>query len=92
LGNAIGRYFFILTIHLPADYTIQSPPQAVSIALPNSGGMFLTGYEANANTYTFSNVIKFNKSIYSSAEYPYLKQLYNNIIQSEKAEITFVKK
>jgi hypothetical protein len=83
---------FILTLHLPAHYTIQSPPPVSSAKLPNGGGMFLTSYDANGNNYTFSNTIKFNKSVYGSEEYSYLKQLYNNIIQSEKAEIVFVKK
>jgi len=37
-------------------------------------------------------VIQFNKGIYSADEYPYLKEFYNKIIQSEKAEIVFKKK
>jgi hypothetical protein len=83
---------FILTMHLPAQYTIESPPQQMSISLPNDGGKFLTTYEADKNAFTFSNVIQFKKSIYSPEEYPYLKELYNKIIQSEKAEIVFKKK
>jgi len=83
---------FILTLHLPARYTVQSAPQAVSTTLPNKGGVFITNYQADDNTYTFSNAIKFYKSVYSSAEYPYLKALYNDIIKVEKAEIILVKK
>jgi len=37
-------------------------------------------------------MIKFNKSIYTATEYPYLKELYNKVIQSEKAEMIFKKK
>ena len=80
---------FVLTMHLPAKYVIETPPQMMAIALPNNGGKFLTNYEAESNTFTFSDVIQFNKSIYSSEEYPYLKELYNKIIQSEKAEMVF---
>jgi transglutaminase-like putative cysteine protease len=83
---------FILTMHLPAQYVIESPPQLMSISLPNNGGKYLTSYQTDNNTFTFSNVIEFNKSIYSSEEYPYLKELYNKIIQSEKAEMVFKKK
>jgi hypothetical protein len=83
---------YILTIHLPQQYTIETPPQAMAIGLPNNGGKFLTSYEPDNNSFTFSNVIQFNKGIYSSEEYPYLKELYNKIIQSEKAEMIFKKK
>ncbi|WP_428331173.1 DUF3857 domain-containing protein [Mucilaginibacter sp.] len=83
---------FILTIHLPAGYTIETPPQALSLSMPDNGGKFLTYYEPEDNGFKFSNVIQFNKSIYSSEEYPYLKELYNKIIQSEKSEMIFKKK
>jgi transglutaminase-like putative cysteine protease len=83
---------FVLTMHLPAQYTIEAPPQDISIGLPNDGGRFLTSYISDNNTFTFSNVIQFTKSIYTSGEYPALKELYNRIIQAEKAEIVFKKK
>ncbi len=83
---------FILTMHLPANYTIEAPPQLMNISLPINGGKFLTGYEPADKSFTFSNLIQFNKSVYSTQEYPYLKELYNKIIQSEKAEIVFKKK
>lgn len=82
----------ILNIHLPAAYTIETPPQPVGIALPNDGGKFLTSYEPDNNNFTFSNIIQLNKPMYSSEEYPYLKELYNKIIQSEKVEMVFKKK
>jgi hypothetical protein len=60
--------------------------------MPNSGGRFLTGFENDSNTFTFSYVTQFNKSVYSAEEYPYLKELYNKIILSEKNEMVFKKK
>jgi hypothetical protein len=83
---------FVLTMRLPAGYIIETPPPAVAISLPNNGGKFLTGYEPDNNSFTFSHVVQFKKSIYSPGEYPYLKELYNKIIQSEKAEMVFKKK
>jgi hypothetical protein len=83
---------FMLTMHLPADYSVDTPPQAISVTMPDNGGKFLTGYDAEGNSFTFSSAIVLNKSIYSPGEYPYLKELYNRIIQSEKAEIVFKKK
>ena len=83
---------FILTMHLPAGYAIDSAPQSVSIGLPNQGGKFITDVAGDAATFTYSSIIQFNKSIYTTEEYPYLKELYNKIIASEKADIVFSKK
>ena len=83
---------FILTMHLPSQYTVEKPLQPMAIGLPNNGGRFLSDYIADNNSFTFSNVIQFNKSIYTPEEYPYLKEIFNKIIQTEKAEMVFKKK
>jgi hypothetical protein len=82
----------ILNMHLPAQYTIDNPPQVVAFSMPNSGGMFATSYESQDNGFTFSNITRFNKAIYTPQEYPYLKELYNKIILTEKADMVFKKK
>ncbi|MVN92334.1 DUF3857 domain-containing protein [Mucilaginibacter aquatilis] len=82
----------ILTMHLPEGYEIENPPKGVSLGLPNSGGRFLTAYDSQATTFTFSHVIQLNNAIYSSDEYPYLKELFNKIIQEQKSDIIFRKK
>ncbi len=82
----------VFIIHLPAQYIFENPPQNMAFAMPNQGGKFLTSYDSRDNTFTFSNVTQFNKSVYGPEEYPYLKELYNKIILSEKNEMVFKKK
>jgi len=83
---------YTLTLHLPDNYAVETPPQTVGIALPNNGGRFQTFYQADGNVFTFSHIIQFNKSIYSSQEYPYLKELYNKIILTQKNEMVLKRK
>ncbi|SDS81352.1 Transglutaminase-like superfamily protein [Mucilaginibacter mallensis] len=83
---------FTLVVHLPDNYIVDTPPQDISIGLPNKGGLFETLYQASDNSFTFSHIIQFNKAIYSSEEYAYLKELFNKIILSEKAPMTLKKK
>jgi hypothetical protein len=83
---------YIVTIHLPPNYTIEKPPQAVAFTMPNQGGKFITDFQSDSNVITFSYVTQLNKSVYSAEEYPYLKELYNKIIQAEKNELVFKKK
>ncbi|WP_184549638.1 DUF3857 domain-containing protein [Mucilaginibacter sp. FT3.2] len=82
----------VLSMHLPAGYTIESPPQSVAFKMPGNGGMYASSFEEGGNSFTFSNIIKFTKPIYTSEEYPYLKELYNKIILTEKADMVFKKK
>lgn len=83
---------FILNMKLPEGYVIENPPQNMTAALPNQGGMFIVAYNELANSFSLSHVTQFKKSIYGSEEYPYLKELYNKIILSEKSEMVFKKK
>lgn len=83
---------FILTMRLPNDYVIESAPQGTALALPNQGGKFITNFSGDGNMFTFSNILQLTKSVYAAEEYPYLKELYNKIIATEKAEIVFRKK
>lgn len=83
---------FILSVTLPDGYSIENPPQAVALGLPNDGGKFIVTYQPNGNLFSFSSVISFNKSIYGTNEYPALKELYNKIILAEKSEMIFKKK
>lgn len=82
----------VLTVHLPEGYEVETPPVNNNIGLPNQGGRFITAYDPRENGFTFSHVIQLNRSIYSSDEYPYLKELFNKIIQAEKSDIIFRKK
>ena len=82
----------ILTVNLPPNYVVETPPQTSGVVMPNNGGRFMTAYDARDGSFSFSHIIQLNNSIYSSAEYPYLKELFNKIIQSEKADIIFKKK
>jgi hypothetical protein len=83
---------YVVIIHLPAQYIIENPPQVMSIAMPNQGGNFLTAFDGDNQNFTYSYDTRFNKSIYSAEEYPYLKELYNKIVLAQKNEIVFKKK
>jgi transglutaminase-like putative cysteine protease len=83
---------FVLTMHLPEQYVIESNPKDIAMAIPNQGGRFVTSFQATENAFIFSNIKQFNKAIYSTDEYPYLKEFFNKIILFEKSEIVLKKK
>lgn len=83
---------FILNVHLPEQYTTEQLPQQVALGLPNQGGRFLVGYTPTPDGFSCSYSIQFSRSLYSSEEYPFLKEMYNKIVQAESAEVVFKKK
>lgn len=90
--GVLDEYRTILNVQLPVGYIVESPPQNVVAGLPNNGGRFLTDFRADGNSITFSHVIQLSKPVFAPEEYPYLKEFYNKIILSEKAEMVFKKK
>lgn len=81
----------MLTVRLPKTFSVENPPKDVNLGLPNNGGRFLTTFTQDKNSFTFSHAINFSKGIYAPEEYPYLKELYNQIILSEKVDLVFKK-
>jgi len=82
---------YILTMHLPEQYSLEAPLQPIALAIPNQGGKFISSFEQGDHSFSLSHVTQFTKSVYSPDEYLVLKELYNKIIQSEKGELYFRK-
>lgn len=83
---------YVVTVHLPPNFTVETPPQAMAIAMPNNGGKYMSSYEPGDNSFSFVYLTQFNKSVYGAEEYPYVKEFFNKIIQSQKTEMVFKKK
>lgn len=80
-----------LNIELPANYKVEYSPKNVGLTLPANGGRFVTNFETIGNKFSFSHITQFNKPVYESSEYPYLKELYNQIILAQKVDVIFTK-
>ncbi len=83
---------YILNMHLPNQYGIENNLQNQSVTLADNDGIYTTHFENGANGITFSSLIKFNRAVYPTGEYPYLKQFFNKIIAAEKANLIIQKK
>ncbi|WP_207420963.1 DUF3857 domain-containing protein [Desertivirga brevis] len=82
----------VVEINYPDNFEIINKPSNVGLALPNNGGKFISSIAVEGNTLTFMNHNLLTKAIYSPEEYPYLKELYNKIIQSQQIDLVFKKK
>jgi len=91
LGSA-AETKIILQISYPEKFELTNKPENIGLALPNGGGKFLSSINMEDNTIAFMNHTQLNKSIYLPEEYPYLKELYNKMLQSQQIDLVFKKK
>lgn len=81
-----------VVLNYPAKFEVASRPESVGMQLPLNGGQYLINSIAEGGQLTFSQVLRLNRAIYQPNEYPYIKELFNKIMQSQKSEIIFKKK
>lgn len=82
----------IATLTFPDGFEIVSQPKSQALSLPNKGGRFISQIETMGNKVIISQLTQLNNAIYAPEEYPYLKELYNRIIQTQKTDLIFRKK
>ena len=81
-----------ITIDLPENFVAESIPEKVMLALPNAGGKFLYGSQLVGNKLHITNMLSLARPVYSSQEYPYLKEIYTRMVQAQNADILFKRK
>ncbi|WP_407427824.1 DUF3857 domain-containing protein [Arcticibacter sp.] len=81
-----------VVLNYPDTFELASKPGNVGLALPDGGGRYMASMEQANNQLTLSQMTQLNKSIYLAHEYPALKELFNRIVQTQKAEVIFRKK
>lgn len=80
---------YSLTIELPENVFVSDLPERVGLALPNAGGRFLAEVKYLGNSLSVNSSLLISRTIYSSEEYHYLKELFNRIIQTQNLNIVF---
>ena len=83
---------YIFSLKIPNGYQIKKLPENKVISLPNKGGRFVLNIKETSNTINLYSKISINKKIYSSDEYHYLKEFYNQIIKAQDTFIEIEKK
>lgn len=82
----------VLTLEYPEHLKISELPAPVAIALPGGGGRYLQEMKNQGNKLTMSSVLTIAKTVYTSEEYHFLKELYSRLIAVQNTDIVFEKK
>jgi len=79
----------ILTLEYPAGYELAEVPSKVGLALPNQGGRYLFECNNVANKLSMNSSLLIGKTVFTSEEYHFLKELFNHVIAVQQADLVF---
>lgn len=91
LGAPID-HTYTLSLQIPEGFELDDRPENIAIALPRGGGKYLFNISIQGNKLSLTNLIQLNKSLYGPDEYPYLKEFFSRIIQSQQLQLVFKRK
>jgi len=82
----------ILTLDYPSGYEVDELPNKIGLALPQNGGRFIFEIQNSMNKLSVNNSLLIAKPVFTSHEYHYLKELFNNVLAVQRTELVFKKK
>ena len=80
---------FMLTLEYPEEFTVDELPINAAVGLPQNGGRYLFNLTNLGNKISMTSIVNLSKTVYSSGEYPALRELYNRIVQLHQSQIVF---
>lgn len=79
-------------LEFPAGYQVVNAPESIALALPGNGGRYIYGATLSGNRITINHVLSIARTIYTSQEYHYLKELFSRMIQAQSIDLILQKK
>jgi hypothetical protein len=70
-------------------FTIDELPKNTAVALPQSGGRFSFNVSTLNNAIQMTCSLMLTKSVYSSEEYHFLKELFAKVVQTQESQFVF---
>lgn len=83
---------YVFRFEIPENYKVAEMPASTNLALPDNNGKFIYKVAVQGNIVQVSCIISISKPNFTQIEYPYVKQLYAEIVQKESEPIVIKKK
>jgi hypothetical protein len=82
----------VVSISIPADYTVKSLPQSAIVSLPDNKGKFSYLCNTAANAINIRCDIQINSSLFSEADYQLLKNFFTESVKKMNEPVLLTKK
>jgi hypothetical protein len=83
---------FVCRFTIPDNYELEESPKNVRVSLPNNGGSFTYMVGKQGNVVEVLSRIEIVKPVYYAQEYPYLKELYAQIVAKHAEKVVLKRK
>jgi hypothetical protein len=83
---------FTLKLSIPDNFEIDEVPESKVIFLPNNGGRFLYNVQTTGNTINITSLLKISRSLFTSDDYPALREFYNIVVAKQAEQIVLKEK
>lgn len=78
-------------ITIPDGYIVDEIPQTKIFLLPNGGGKYTFTITVNNNVINIVSILQVNKTLFTQAEYPVLREFYNQVVAKQAEQIVLKK-
>jgi hypothetical protein len=82
----------ILHLEYPDEFEVAELPRKIGIALPDGGGHYIFEVQRNGSKLIINSSLLVSKTVFTSTEYHYLKELFNQIVQAHGTHLVFKRK
>ena len=82
-------YLFNYTI--PQGYKVEEQPKNVVLALPEKSGQFTYSVTTVGSTIMVTSKVVISRPSFNAADYPYLKEFYNQVVAKHAEQIVLKK-
>jgi hypothetical protein len=86
------EYITVVNFEYPENYEVLNSPENIALSLPNGGGKYLHELQNDGKKLSLNNALVISKTIFPSAEYQHLKELFALMIQAQNGDLIFRKK
>lgn len=82
---------YVISIQLPEGYAVESLPEPVAMKMPKNLGKFSYRTKSVGNNLQLLVNFEINKAMITTVDFPYLKQLFHQMITKEAEQVVLTK-
>jgi len=90
--GSLQESVYMLQLTLPEGFSVDELPKSQIYALPQNAGKYLFSATQLGNKINLNSTFQINKNTFTQAEYPILREFYNQIIAKQAEQVVLKKK
>ncbi len=90
--GSLQENMYLLQLTVPEGFSVDELPKSQIYALPQNAGKYVFSATQVGNKINLNSTLQINKSTFTQAEYPVLREFYNQIIAKQAEQIVLKKK